>query len=235
MSGRESAHSAQVRAQSIAWLLALYCCLSAGAVAAQNVLSEKGNIYLQPASGGTRLQLTSNGQDREPSLSPDRGLVVFVRGTPGRTVESPIDEVEATELWLIRANGLEPQLLLSGGAHRQSNGIPVAFFRSPQFSPDGKQIYFLSIAAVVTDTVFAIDVESSKLRKVCPANSLIVVREGAHVGDLIVEQHRYNSSGGSYDWLYLVEPDGTEIDALGDTADPIVQAKVQQILKEPVQ
>jgi hypothetical protein len=155
--------------------------------------------------------------DREPDLSSDAKRIVFVRGTPPPSVERPTgNKVEETELWIVKTDGSEPRLLLRGGSAANRNGVPVADFRSPQFSPNGEFVYFLSMAGVVSDIAYAIDLKSGRLREVCGANSLLVVRKGNNAGNLVVTQHRYFVGGGSYDWAWLVDPDGKEIGTLGD-------------------
>lgn len=205
--------------------------LAAAVLLAQTVTAEHGNIYFQPTSGGGRVQITNSGHDREPNLSPDGGLVVFVRGTPGRLVQGPMEEVEKTELWVVRTDGKEPRLLLTGGTYKVSNGVPVASFESPQFSPDSRQVYFLSIAAVTSQVVFAIRLDTHQVREVCAANFLTVVRKGQYAGDLVVEQHRYYIGSGSYNWVFLVKPDGVEIGPLGDRHDPSFELRLKEIIK----
>jgi hypothetical protein len=201
------------------------------AAAGQSVTTKDGNIYFKPSGTGELSKLTSTGLDREPNLSADGRLVVFVRQTPGRLVEGPVDETEETELWTVRTDGKDPRLLVRGGVARLPDGFPpMGSFRYPQFSPDGKWIYFLSICAVTSDVAYAVDVKSGELRSVCPANSLIVVRKGEYAGDLIVEQHRYFMGGGSYDWVFVVAPDGKELGTLGDRHAPGFDERLKDVL-----
>jgi outer membrane protein assembly factor BamB len=212
------------------FIMALGCLLTPITVGGQTVTSKNGNIYFSPKSSGEVLQLTAKGLDREPNLSPDARLVVFVRSTPGQEVEGPTGPAEKTELWAIRTDGKEPRLLLKGGVETAPNGVRVAYFKSPQFSPDGAQVYFLSLGWVVSDAVYALNMKTGKLRAVCPANSLLVIRKGEYAGDLVVEQHRYFMGSGSYDWVYVVTPDGKEIGTLGDSDDPILKDRLKEIL-----
>ncbi|MBZ5590032.1 MAG: hypothetical protein LAO05_15870 [Acidobacteriia bacterium] len=231
MTQGQSARTSRPLVRVLVPLLCLVGNLFAYAVRAQLLTSEQGNIWITASSPGSRVQLTRTGRDRDPSLSSDHSLVVFVRGTPGKNVDGPVGEAEATELWLVHADGREPRLLVSGGTHEGSNGVPVADFRSPQFSPDGAQVYFLSIAAVVSGAVYTVDLKGQRLREVCAANSLRVVRQGTYAGDLIVQQHRYYLGGGSYDWVFLVKPDGSEIGTLGDGDDPQLESRVREVLE----
>lgn len=217
--------------QLLRFIIGLVCFLASLTVAGQTIASKDGNIYFRPGSSGNLSRLTETGLDSDPNLSPDGSLVVFVRSTPGKVVESPTgDSVEETELWTVRTDGTQPRLVLRGGVEKGSNDVPVASFSSPQFSPDGTQVYFLSIAAVTSGAVYACNIKTGKLKEVCGANSLLVVRKGHFAGDLVVEQHRYFVGGGSYDWVYVATTDGKEIGPLGDRDDPGFELRLKEVL-----
>jgi hypothetical protein len=196
---------------------------------AQTVAAIHGNACVTPTAETACKLLTNTGLDRDPTLSPDGRSVVFVCATPDRLVAGPTDEVQATELWTIRVDHTAPRRLLDGGTTKGTNGMPVAHFQSPQFSPDGGRIYFLSSAAVVSDAIYALDIKTGRLTEVCAGNSLVVVQKGVYSGDLVVEQHRYYMGGGSYDWVYVIQPDGHEIGALGDASDPGFADRLKEI------
>lgn len=200
---------------------------------AQEVKSKDGNIYFRAKPSSDLFRVTAYGLDRDPHLSPDGEQIVFIRGTPGSTVETPtVVEIEKTELWIIRTDGKDARLLLRGGTRQNSNGVPMADFKSPQFAPNGQSIYFLSMAAVVTDLAYAIDLKSDQLREICGANSLLVVRKGTYAGDLVVTQHRYFIGGGSYDWAWLVDSEGKDIGPLGDPRDDNFDVRLRDIVGE---
>lgn len=143
-------------------------------------------------------------------LSSDGRMAVFVRSTPDKLVQTATGEDEATELWTSRADGTDPRMRLRG----RSGPTPqetLARFRDPQFSPDGRKVYFLSSAWVTSSAVHALDLKTGKVRYVCPGNSFEVISRGEYAGHLMVEQHRYFLAGGSYDWLWLVTPDGRDV------------------------
>jgi hypothetical protein len=48
-----------------------------------------------------------------------------------------VGDVEATELRLVKIEGGDSRLLLAGASRFGPDGVPIAFFKSPQFSPDG--------------------------------------------------------------------------------------------------
>jgi dipeptidyl aminopeptidase/acylaminoacyl peptidase len=189
-------------------LLASVCGTSA-----QTVSVKEGNIYWK-GSGAAR-QLTTSGHDSDPSLSPDGHSVVFVRGTPGKMISHGAGEDEATELWLIDVDGKNATMLLRGKEDPEPKAVLVDM-NAPQFSPDGKKIYFVSAAWATSGAVHVYDLQSKQQKFLCPGNDLHVVRTGDYKGHLLVTQHRYFIGGGSYDWFWLLKPDGSEVGAVGE-------------------
>src|SRR6266446_1086774 len=100
------------------WSLLLLCSILALALysapsKAQSVFAKDGNVFITDGSGQTK-QLTTLGRDSQPSLSPDRRRIAFVRSTPGKTVQTSLSDTEATELWLVDGHGEHVELLVSG-------------------------------------------------------------------------------------------------------------------------
>ena len=87
----------------------------------------------------------------------------------------------------------------------------LAGLSSPTFANDGKRIFFLSAAWVVSDALHVVDIASGRQHYVAPANSLEIVRGGRYAGCLLLQQHRYWLSYGTYDWLWLFAENGREI------------------------
>jgi hypothetical protein len=174
---------------------------------AVSVSLRDGNIYLRASPATEPRQLTAAGLDSHPRQSPDGELVVFVRSTPAQTVEVGAGEWEATELWTVRVDGTEAQMRVRGGTSATLE-TTRAGFSDPQFSPDGRRIYFLSQAWVTSRAVHVADLNTGEVRFVCPGNSLEVIPRGEYAGHLMVSQHHYFLGGGSYDWLWLVTPNG---------------------------
>ena len=202
------------------WSLLPICSLLALALfssssKAQSVFAKDGNVFIRNRSGQTK-RLTTLGRDSQPSLSPDGKRIAFVRSTRGKTVQTSLSDTEATELWLIDSDGKQPELLVSG----KEDGDPkksLADFSSPQFSPDGRKIYFMSVGWVTSGAVHVVDVQSRRESFVSPGNTLEVIQRGKYRGYLIVQEHKYffGAKVGSYDHYWLLTPNGREIRHIG--------------------
>jgi dipeptidyl aminopeptidase/acylaminoacyl peptidase len=147
------------------------------------------------------------------------GRVAFIRPTPGRLVSTSLGDEQATELWIADADGAHARRLLTGAA-ADSVEHGLAAMSSPQFSPDGRRIYFLSRAWVTSDAVHAVDVATGREWFVAPGNSLVIIPRGPWAGCLLVGQHRYRpNEGGSYEWTWLLATNGQEIALAASDSD----------------
>jgi hypothetical protein len=216
----------------------LLCCVvvlqatnTVAVAVAQTVTAVDGNIYYVPHSGTDRKQLTTTGLDSQPKLSPDRSTVVFVRATPSQIVRAAYPNIEATELWTIRVDGNDSRLRVRGKA-ADAIEETIAGIESPEFSPDGSQIYFLTVGWVTSSAVRVVDLSSGRVRFLCPGNSLEVIHNGQYHGHLILGQHRYFMGGGSYDWLWLVSPDGREVGPIGDADSADISERLKYVRGE---
>jgi dipeptidyl aminopeptidase/acylaminoacyl peptidase len=182
---------------------------------AQSVLAKDGNVLVIDRFGRTR-KLTTSGRDSQPSMSPNKTKIAFVRSTPGRTVLAALGDIDATELWLVDSDVKRSELLISG---RQDDDPQktLAGLSSPQFSPTGKKVYFLSEAWVTSLAVHVVDIQSKVESFISPGNTLAVIQHGKYRGYLIVQKHKYFSGvrGGSYDYYWLLTPNGKEVRGIG--------------------
>ena len=198
-----------------------------GALAAQGVTVENGNLVYRASTTAAPRRLTALGLDSQPRLSPDGRTVAFVRATPGDSVETATGRAEATSLWIVGVDGSAPRMLVRGRSSAEPEQA-LAAFQAPRFSPDGQRVYFLSSAWATSGAVHEVEPASGRGRFVVAGNSLDVVPSGTYAGHLLVSQHRYFLGGGSYDWTWLFAPDGKEVGPVGET-DAAVEAFLSQV------
>ena len=195
-------------------LLTLAALLVAAAPsAAQTVSIDRGNVVLT-RPGARPTQLTCGGRDREPVLSPDRRRVAFIRGRE-----------YAGEPWIVDVAGGAPRRLVAARASDEPREN-LTDFGSPQFSPDGRTVYFTTDAWVTSGAIHAVNLATGRVRFVCPGNSLQVVPRGRYAGHLMVGQHRYYIGGGSYDWVWLVTPEGRDVGPIGESTEQFEETYV---------
>ncbi len=191
--------------------------ISSLSLRAQSVAEENGSIFFTGADG-VRKQLTDGGRDSAPVLAPDGKQVAFIRGTPGKTIATGAGDNEATELWLIGIDGSKPTLLIQGRDAQDVKQV-VAGIGGADFSPDGKLLYFVCSAWATSGAVHVIDLATKKERFFTDGSSLEVVANGEYKGCLLIQKHKYFIGGGSYDWYWLLKPDGSEVGPVGEDTD----------------
>jgi hypothetical protein len=196
-------------------VLFILCLVAAHSGFAQTVAVQDGNIQFTDASGKT-MALTSSGRDSDPVLAPDRKWVVFVRKIDGDKIVTGADETDPTELWQVRVDGKEPTMLLRCGETKGDKDHPLAAFQSLQFSTNGKLVYFSSPQWATSGAVHVVDTTNRNEHYLFPGNEVKVVTGGEYKDCLLVQQHRYFIGGGSYDWFWLLRPDGKEVGPVGE-------------------
>jgi dipeptidyl aminopeptidase/acylaminoacyl peptidase len=195
-------------------LFLLLCLAFAAPAVAQSVSVVNGNIQFTDKSGQTTA-LTATGRDSDPVLAPDGKWVAFVRKIDGKKVASGSDEMDPTELWQVRADGKEPTMLVRCRESQKMESL-IAGFENLQFSANGKLLYFVTPAWATSGAVHVVDTTNRKERYLFPGNNLKIVTGGEYKDCLLVQQHRYFIGGGSYDWFWLLRPDGKEVGPVGE-------------------
>jgi hypothetical protein len=197
--------------------LFIFCVAFALPVFAQNVSVKDGNIQFTDKAAQTTA-LTSSGRDSGPVLAPDGKWVVFVRKVDGKKIATGSDEVEPSELWEVRTDGKEATFLVKCRASQQPEAV-IAAFGNPQFSTNGKLVYFVTPAWATSGAVHVVDTTNRKERYLFPGNDVKTVASGEYKDCLLVQQHRYFVGGGSYDWYWLLRPDGKEVGPVGEDTE----------------
>src|SRR4051812_38055552 len=194
--------------------LGLLCIAAAIPAFGQSVSVINGNIQFADNSGKITA-LTSSGRDSTPVLAADGKWVAFVRKVDGKKIATGSDEVEPTELWQVRIDGKEPSVLLHCRDSQKPESV-IAAFENLQFSTNGKLLYFVTPAWATSGAVHVVDTTNRKERYLFPGSDLKVVTSGEYKDCLLVQQHRYFIGGGSYDWFWLLRPDGKEVRPVGE-------------------
>ena len=193
----------------------------------QIVSEREGNIIFI-AQDGARRQVTDRHLDAEPSLSFDNRQAVFVRRTPGHPIETGIDAVDDNELWVAPVDGSgAPRRVLAGHAGGFDPGpeMVLAGFGAPQFSPDGKRIYFTAATWATASAIHTLDLTTGKTTFLFPGLGVEVIRTGEHAGFLIGEKDPITQDRGRIVIYWLLNPDGSEVRRIGETADDVTQFK----------
>jgi len=173
--------------------------------ASELVLISK-NIYL--SNMGNLIQLTSQGNASYPILSPDEKTVVYIK-----TI-SKKDSIQ-TEIVFIDIESKKEKVILK----EQPSTDPyktLKDFSEPIFSSDGQIVYFLSGAWVTSSAVYALDLKTLKMQFIIDGNDLAIIKSGDYKNHIIIDRHQYFVDGGSYDYSWLVSPDGKVIGQVRD-------------------
>lgn len=195
-------------------ILLAICLIVSAPLFAQTVSVKDGNIQFTDKSGKTTA-LTSSGRDSNPVLAPDGKWVAFVRKVDGKKIATGSDEFDPTELWQVRVDGKEPSLLVKCRDSEKVESL-IGGFENLQFSTDGKLLYFVTPAWATSGAVHVVDTTNREERYCFPGSDLKVVPKGEYKNCLLVQQHRYFIGGGSYDWYWLLKPDGKEVGPVGE-------------------
>ena len=215
-------------------LASLSCLLTNSALSGEGlgkVFVKDGNIYFSP-DGKEEIQLTNSGLDRAPVISFDSKLVAFIRKS-NEEAYLAVGGVEdytprgllADQVWIVNIDDKQEEKLVGDKHPRETNEDDVTKAlektiahiddNSLCFSPDGRKVYFISSAWVTSGAVHSVNIDGSGEKFITGGNTLEVIDRGRYKGYLIIRQHKYFFAGGSYDWLWLVSPEGKQVGALG--------------------
>ena len=194
---------------------------------AAEAITENGNIIFVNDSGN-RIILTTSGRDRNPCLSPKKTSVVFSRYNCLESKKSSYKIQFSSDIYLVDIKTRKEKILIHEGQKsdigKSKDNTPknLAGLGYPRFSSDGTKIFFLSKAWETSGAIHVLNLKTGAIRFVTDGRSLEVLHSKRFKDYLIVNKHKYFLGGGSYDWYWLVNSDGEEIDAFGDNEDAII-------------
>ena len=183
---------------------------------AQIVSVKDGNVFITDAAGQLR-QLTDSGRDSDPALAPNGQTIAFVRALPERKVSTGSGD-DNSEIWCIRTDGSHAERMVAPRAAPKMQDV-LGQLAAPQFSADGRRLFFETTAWATSGAVHVLDLATRKEHFVCAGNNLEIVRTGEYRDCLLIQQHRYFIGGGSYDWFWLFRADGKEVGPVGEDTD----------------
>lgn len=205
--------------------IALLGCLPASALAQSDsslhdVCAQQGHMGLDVVQQANVLLLKKNGAvsifsnsglDDNPMLSPDGSLLVFTRRTNGSVV--------GTELHVRSTSNPNVDLLVF------ADTVPYGVRQlpekvSPQFSPNGRAIYFLVGTSDTSWGLARLDIAArtvSLLRETGIAE-YCVLGVGSLKGSIIARLRKQRLFGLWSDWYWLLNSEGKETDAVGPEA-----------------
>jgi hypothetical protein len=85
-------------------------------------------------------------------------------------------------------------------------------------SPGGKYLYFTGPLAAVEGQVNKLSMQNNKVTALTPGNLVCVVLGGQFRSDLVVQEHKYYISLGSYNPIYLFSPAGKSLGIVSDSS-----------------
>ena len=159
----------------------------------------------------------------EAVYSDDGKVLAFVKDTPQSKVLAGMGELPATEIWTAQADGSEMRRLVVGRSVDQMEAT-LAQMHSLAFSEDGLDLYFLSAAWCTSDALHSVDLKMGREKFICGANWFELIKKGRYKNHFLVSKHKYFLGGGSYDWIWLLAPEGTEV---GPVSDGFVKGQIE--------
>jgi Tol biopolymer transport system component len=194
----------------------------------QSVFARGGNIYLSERGSQSR-RITASGHDREPSLSRDGRQIVFVRVISEKPDASGLGTVvEQSEIDVIDTRDPQARIHTILNFPVEERGLRFYWFSSPQFSDNGRLVYFLvPDYGTVSPGLFSVSVAAGEIRFVAPALQFWAPASKEYPGDLVVRQNPMLVGGGRYDVYNLITSTGEQVGVVG-----FDESRLQYFLKE---
>lgn len=127
---------------------------------------------------------------------------------------------DENELWVAHVDNHErPKRVLVGraGGFTIGPGLVLAGFGDPQFSPDGKRVYFTSDAWATAAAIQMLDLITGATKFLFPGLEVDVIRAGRYKGFLIGTKDPITEDRGRITVYWLLDPNGREIKRIGET------------------
>jgi hypothetical protein len=186
----------------------------------KDVINRDDNIFLI-YDDGLQKQITWVNMDYSPVLSHDQKIVAYLRKTRGSDIETGSCCWENNQLWMYNVNNEETTLLVESTPYFDDMKQALAGLKKLQFSPDNKYLYFMTAAWATSDAIHRVDLTTKKEQFISAGNTLMVIQNGRYKGYIVTSKHKYYNGGGSYDFYWLLTPDGDEINSIGESSEQV--------------
>lgn len=192
------------------------------------VFVNAGNIYYTPQASHQAIQITNEGKDSKPLLSPDKKIIAFVRIgdqlIPKGCDAGGAETAYGNQIWVYDIPTKKERLLVANNFHCDEPKEQIIDPDDLTFSPNSKVLYFGTSAWTTSGAVHSVNVDGTNQRFVTDGSLVEVIHKGVHKGDLIVNQHRYHFDKqgnplGSYNWDWRISPDGKKRTLWRNTGD----------------
>ncbi len=180
---------------------------------ATEVSEVNGRLFVTNVDNA-RTEISVDGRIAHPTFSPDRTKVAFLLFSARPKIDVGAGAAVANDIWIVDVDGRNARCLVQSTAHSDPQKV-LAGLQTPQFSPDGVSLFFLSEAWATSGAIHRLDFRTGQVSFTCPGITLNVVASGEFEGYLVVQQHRYFWGGGTYYWYWLVTPDGKATEPVG--------------------
>ena len=145
------------------------------------------------------------------ALTPDGRKGAFIRSQKRSGPDTEGSSPTIDQIWLYDKASATSKLIVQGTENNPEPENMLESLGSLVFSPDGLYLYFSSAAWVTSGAIHRYDLSSGKEKFISAGNGLQVIPSGKYKGFLVTSLHKYFNGGGSYDYFYLLTPDGKEV------------------------
>jgi len=196
------------------------------------VMEKEGDLYLKIQDN--EIRLTHTGLNKSPIIHPGGEWIYYIKTTEAKnngdmgSVDPPIgyigNYVFKEEIWRMKISGEGKSFVYKSSRSPEPNQTwyTLSSIDNIQFSPSGDKIYFQSDPYTVTGTIWVMESDGSNAQLMSSGHSIRIIEsntdgtDNRYKGYLIIQQHRYFTFGGSYDWYWLFDPDFKKIGPIGD-------------------
>ena len=184
------------------------------------VFVKNGNIYL--IKDGETIQITNNGKDSAPVLSPDGRQIVFIRqvqafennpfGLPPTDAGITMGYWSPYEIWTVYLDEMTPKVLIKSHYNPKNSKENIGWFTNIIFSPDSKKIYFDGFPGTATTyTIHCANRDGTEERWIHYGNLVNIInnKNDPYYGYLLIQKR---SPYGAYEEFAVITPEGKEIE-----------------------